>query len=114
MKMNAQVIQTSFKVRISWPDYERHCQHVAEHIAAVPGLLWKAWIINEARKEGGGIYLFESVAAADSFLNGPIVSQIETNPAFEDVRIRSYDLLDEPSAVTRFCPAASAMSGSLS
>jgi len=114
MKMNAQVIQTSFKVRIAWPDYERLCQKVAEHIAAVPGLLWKAWIINEARKEGGGIYLFENAAAADSFLDSPIVSQLEANPAFEDVRIKSYNLLDEPSTVTRFSSAASAMSGSVS
>ena len=112
--MNAQVIQTSFKVRIAWPEYERICQKVAEHIAAIPGLVWKAWVINEVRKEGGGIYLFESAAAADSFLNGPIVSQLETNSAFEDVRIKSYDLLDAPSAVTRFCAAGPAMAETLS
>ena len=32
---------------------------LAEQYAAVPGLRWKIWIINEAEGEAGGIYLFD-------------------------------------------------------
>jgi hypothetical protein len=107
MKMSPQVVHTSFKVRISWPDFEHGCRDVAHHIANVPGLVWKAWIVNASRGEAGGVYLFESVEATDAFLNGPLVAQLEQNPAFEEVRIRRYDLLEEPSAMTRFAvPAA--------
>jgi hypothetical protein len=108
MTTNAQIIQSSFKLRISSADYEQICRQVAEHIAEVPGLVWKAWILNEARQEAGGVYLFESKEAADAFLEGPVISQLENNPSFADVRIKTFDLLTEPSAVTGLCVAAGA------
>jgi hypothetical protein len=102
MKTSAQIVQTSFKVRIPWADYERRCQQVAEHIAAVPGLIWKGWVVSEARSEAGGVYLFESKESSEAFLEGPIVSMLENDPAFEELRIKTFDVLEEPSLVTGF------------
>ena len=100
--MNASILQTSFKVRIPRDAYEELCEEIAQQIACVPGLLWKAWVFNEARNEAGGMYLFESKCALRAFVDGPIVAQLKSNPAFGDVRLSTLELLETPSAVTRF------------
>ena len=100
--MNASILQTSFKVRIPRNDYEEFCEDIAKQIAAVPGLLWKAWVFNEARNEAGGMYLFENKCALRAFVEGPIIAQLKSNPSFENVRLSTLELLESPSAVTRF------------
>ncbi len=102
MNSEARLVCTNFRVKIAWPDYERLCVEVAEQIAAIPGLIWKAWVVNETRQEGGGIYLFDSEETAANFLQGPIIAHLENHPAFEDVRIKSLSLLAEPSRLTYF------------
>ena len=100
--MNASILQTSFKVRIPRDDYEEFCEDIARQIAVVPGLLWKAWVFNETRHEAGGMYLFENKCALGAFVEGPIVAQLKSNPAFEDIRLSTLELLESPSAITRF------------
>ena len=100
--MNTHMVLTHFKLAVPHGDYKRQCDQVAEQIASVPGLVWKAWVFNEARNEAGGIYLFESANAVEAFLAGPIVTHLENHPALTDVRIKTFDVLDSPSKVTRF------------
>ena len=104
--MNTHMVLTHFKLAVPHAEYKQLCEQVAEQIAAVPGLVWKAWVFNEARNEAGGIYLFENESAVDAFLSGPIVANLESHPAFEDLRIKTFDVLDAPSKVTRFLSAA--------
>lgn len=40
---------------------------LAESIAAEPGLIWKIWTEDHAGGRAGGIYLFDSPAAAQSY-----------------------------------------------
>jgi hypothetical protein len=100
--MNGSILQTSFKVRIPRDDYETLCAQIARQIAAVPGLLWKAWVFDETRSEAGGVYLFESKHALRAFVDGPIIANLRTNPAFENVKLRTLELLGMPSVITRF------------
>ena len=100
--MKPHMLVTSFKLRISRAEYEPLCQEVAAQIASVPGLLWKAWIFHDGRNEAGGVYLFQSEAALEAFVSGPIISQLENHPAFEAVRIKTFDVMEEPSALTHF------------
>jgi len=40
---------------------------LAEGIAQAPGLLWKLWTESAAEARAGGVYLFESRAAAEAY-----------------------------------------------
>jgi hypothetical protein len=103
--MNTHMVLTHFKLAIPQADYKCLCEQIAGQIAAVPGLVWKAWVFNEARNEAGGIYLFESANAVEAFLDGPIVTDLENHPALTDLRVKTFDVLDVPSKVTRFYSA---------
>jgi hypothetical protein len=93
-------VQIQFDLR-SPAEYRGLADHVAGAVAAVPGLIWKVWILDEERGRCGGVYLFADRAAANAYLEGPIVSRLRTNPAVSNVDVRLFDVLEGPSVITR-------------
>jgi hypothetical protein len=63
----------------------------ARAIAAVPGLIWKVWILDEAAAELGGVYLFASRAQAQAYVDGPILEQLRQDPRVVRVEHRTWD-----------------------
>ena len=57
--MSEKLLQLNFKFSVTGDEYTQAVSPLAEKYAAVPGLRWKVWIINEAESEAGGIYLFD-------------------------------------------------------
>jgi hypothetical protein len=49
----------------------------------------------------GGIYLFESEGAAQSYLDGPIVGALKTSPAVSNISAKLFDVLESHTAMTR-------------
>jgi len=94
-------VQIQFDLRCTPAEFRGHADHVAGAIAAVPGLLWKVWILDEERGRAGGVYLFADRLAATAYLEGPIVSRLRENPAIASVEVRLFDVLDGPSVITR-------------
>lgn len=45
--MTQQILQINFKFHLSCDAYREAVAPVAEPIAAVPGLLWKVWLLND-------------------------------------------------------------------
>jgi hypothetical protein len=70
-------------------------------LAGVAGLMWKVWILNAESQEAGGIYLFDSKASADAFLNGPLIAQIKALPAIRDISVKQFEVMKGVTAVTR-------------
>lgn len=99
-------VQIDFAFNGSVAEYTRLAEHVAPHIAAVPGLIWKVWIIDEMRGRAGGAYLFANDAAATTYLEGPGIAQLRNNPTVRDVSIRRFDVLAAPSVITHAVHAA--------
>ncbi len=99
--MSQKILQINFKYHVSRAEYETAVAPAAEPIAAVPGLLWKVWILNEAEQEGGGIYLFANGQALDVYLNSEIVAAIVSNPILSDFSVKQFEVMDEVTAVTR-------------
>ncbi len=99
-------LQIQFDLRCTSAEYRGLAEHVASAIAAVPGLLWKIWILDEERARGGGVYLFADRAAATAYLEGPIISRLRGNPAVSGIEVKLFDVLDGPSVVTRGVPAS--------
>ncbi len=79
----------------------RYTDDRAAQFLAVPGLHWKIWLDGEADRMAGGIYLFEDRAAAEAYVNGPIVARLKGNAELSEVEIRVFDVRERMSAITR-------------
>ena len=99
--MSLQILQIVFKYGVSAAEYKRAVSPMGDDIAAVPGLRWKIWIINEVESESGGIFLFDDEAAVQAFLEGPVAAQVTTHPALSDFSVKQFDVMEAETAVTR-------------
>jgi hypothetical protein len=73
---------------------------VAPAFAEVPGCDWKLWIIDEAKNEGGAVYLFRDESSLKQFLDSPLVASVLSNPALENFDLRATDVIPGLSEVT--------------
>ena len=94
-------LQIEFEFTCTVDEYRHIAAQRAPILASVPGLVSKLWIVDPERRHAGGAYLFSDRAAANAYLEGPIVAGLRANPAFRNVSVRSFDVLSAPSAVTR-------------
>jgi len=94
-------MQLNFKFSVSGSEYEQAVSPLANQFAAVAGLRWKIWMINEAEGEAGGIYLFEDEASVKAFLEGPLAAQVTSHPALSDFSVKQFDVMEKVTAVTR-------------
>jgi hypothetical protein len=99
--MSGRILEINFKFSVSPTELMEGFGPLTEAIANVPGLRWKVWSLNEAERAFGGIYLFDDEASANAYLAGPIVAQLGEHPALSDITAKQFDVLEEPSAVTR-------------
>jgi len=107
--MSQKLLQVNFKLKGSPSEYRAHCQSIAQAFADVPGLNWKIWILNEAEKEAGGIYLFEDERALAQYLAGPLPAKAKDNPLFADFTAKTFDVIEEATSITRGPIAAAAI-----
>jgi len=73
---------------------------VAPKFSAIPGCSWKIWLINEDKKEAGGVYLFESAGELEQFLNGPLFASVANNPAFSNLETNTFGVNEAASEIT--------------
>ena len=99
--MSQKILQVNMKFSIPRADLEAAWLDVAQPIADCPGLRWKVWLMNEVEHEAGGIYLFESEAAAQSYLAGPIVAALKSSPPVSNIDAKLFDVLESHTAITR-------------
>jgi len=99
--MSQQILQINFKFNVSREQYESTCASLAEQFAAVPGCVWKVWLMNETDSEAGGIYLFADEAAVESFKGSPLVAAMLVHPALSDFNIKRFEVLTDVSRITR-------------
>ncbi|WP_198371873.1 YdhR family protein [Roseomonas rosulenta] len=78
----------------------RYTDDRARQFLAVPGLQWKIWLDGEEDRRAGGIYLFDTRAAAEAYVNGPIVARMKANPDITDLQIRIFDVRERMTAIT--------------
>jgi len=100
------IVQINFKFKKSKSDVEKHWLEGAPIFGPngkVKGLLWKIWLMNEAEKSAGGIYLFKDEASAKAYVNGPIIAGARTCPGCSayDIEIRTWDILPEHTKISR-------------
>jgi len=86
---------------ITRSDYEGVCNELAPAFAAVPGLISKHWLADEANNTYGGIYLFQDQAALDGYLASELFAGVGGNPALANATAKPFSILEGPTRVTR-------------
>jgi hypothetical protein len=99
--MAKQILQINFRFNVKPEEYTAAAAGMAEDFAGLNGLEWKVWIMNEERKEAGGIYLFKDQASLDAYLEGPLAAAVTSHPALADFSVRQFAVMPENTAVTR-------------
>lgn len=99
--MSGKILQINFKFNVPRADYEQAVSPMADDIAAVSGLRWKVWLMNEAESEAGGIMHFGDEASLQAYLEGPIVAAITSHPALSDFSVKQFDVMEDQTAITR-------------
>jgi hypothetical protein len=99
--MSAKLLQLNFKFNVSGAEYEQAVSPLANEFAALPGLRWKVWILNEAEQEAGGIYLFDDEASVKAYLEGPLAAQVTSHPALSDFSVKQFDVMENVTGITR-------------
>ena len=99
--MAEKLLQVHFGLNVAPAEYRHIASAVAESFARVPGLRWKIWIVDEQKREAGGVYLFEDQRALEAFAASDLAKTIATHPALKNVTMRASDVMPEETAVTR-------------
>jgi hypothetical protein len=99
--MSEKLLQLNFKFNVSAADYEGAVAPLAQDFAAVPGLRWKIWLMNEDQHEAGGLYMFEDAQSLSVYLEGPLAEGVKSHPALSEFSAKTFDIMDNLTAVTR-------------
>jgi len=99
--MSVKILQLNFKFSVTGDEYGQAVSSLASQFAALPGLIWKIWMINEADQIAGGIYFFQDEASVKAYLEGPLAAQVMSHPALSDFDAKIFDAMDGITAVTR-------------
>jgi hypothetical protein len=99
--MPGKIVQINFKFSVTRAEYEQAVSALAGDFAALAGLRWKVWIINEADQEAGGIYLFEDAASVKAFLEGPLAAKVTGHPALSGFSVKQFDVMEDVTKTTR-------------
>jgi len=99
--MAGRILQLNFKFSVSRAEYEQALSPNVSDFAALAGLRWKIWFINEAESEAGGIYLFDDEASVKAFLEGPLAAAVTSHPALSDFSVKQFDVMEDETAITR-------------
>jgi len=98
--MKKKVFITKFNYSIPTGEFKKIMPAVAPEFSAIPGCCWKIWLINEDRKQAGGVYLFESATELEQFLNSKLLASVANNPAFSNFETNTFGIEEEASALT--------------
>ena len=95
------ILQINYRFNSSRAEHTALVTPMAEPIAAVPGLLWKVWLLNENEQEAGGMYLFESGEAAQAFVSSPPITSFAAHPSLSSFSVKLFEAVESLSKITR-------------
>ncbi|MDE2436410.1 MAG: YdhR family protein [Sphingomonadales bacterium] len=97
----ATIVQINFDYDVSEDELEQRSNPERARIfQSVEGLCWKVWLRDADRRESGGIYLFETRASAQAYVDGPIAAAVCKLPDSSNHSIKIFDVRENVSAVT--------------
>jgi hypothetical protein len=98
--MTKKILTTKFNYSAPTEEFKIIMPIAAPGFSGIQGCLWKIWLINEADKEAGGVYLFESAKELKQFLNSNLFESVSQNQAFSNLQTNIFDVAEEASVIT--------------
>jgi hypothetical protein len=95
------ILQINFNLNVPAAEYQKLVDSVAHAFLDVPGLRWKIWLLNAAAQEAGGIYLFDSQASLEAYLNGPLVARLRGLTSIRNISTKQFEVMPDATALTR-------------
>jgi len=95
------ILQINFNLNVPAAEYQNMADSVAHVFLNVPGLRWKIWLLNPGAGEAGGIYLFDSQAYLDAYVNGPLVAHLRELPSIRNISIKQFEVMPAATELTR-------------
>lgn len=105
--MHIQVVTFHLK-GLTREDYLGACNQLAPAIAQVPGLISKTFIANPETNTYGGVHVWRDRESMDAYRGSELWRTIEGQPAFVGLVSEDFEVLEEPSRVTRGLQAVAA------
>ncbi|MDH3269052.1 MAG: YdhR family protein [Ignavibacteria bacterium] len=99
--MSERLLQINFNFSVSSGEYEQAVNSLVDQFANLPGLMWKIWIMNENKKEAGGIYLFEDEASLNEFLTGSLAKTVTSHPALSNFSVKPFTIMHDLTEITQ-------------
>jgi len=96
----ASVLTTKFNYSMPTEEMKIIMPVVAPKFSEIPGCCWKIWLINEDRKEAGGVYLFESDTELEQFLSSSLFASVANNPGFSNLQTHTFSVAEAASVIT--------------
>ena len=97
--MSNAIVQINFDLTVPAAELHKHATQIADRFNQIDGLVWKIWIVNESQQITGGIYLFENIGKAQTYVDSDIVADLRRN--WTNVEVKVFDVMEEPSRITR-------------
>ena len=98
--MIKRTLTVKFNFSMSTEELKLIMPAVAPKFSEIPGCCWKIWLINEDRKEAGGVYLFESASELEQYLKSNLFASVANNPAFSNLQTNTFGVLEAASVIT--------------
>ena len=98
--MTKKAFITKFNYSMSTEELQKIMPAVAPGFSKIPGCCWKIWLFNEDRQEAGGMYLFESLAELEQYLDSDLFASVANNPAFSNLQANIFSVAEAASVIT--------------
>jgi Putative mono-oxygenase ydhR len=99
-KNTKKVFTVKYNYSMTTEEFKKLTTSAAPKFSEIPGLCWKIWLINEDRKEAGGVYLFESATDLEQFLNSTLLAALRNNPAISNLQTNTFGVAEAQSIIT--------------
>ena len=105
--MHIQILTFNLK-DVTQQDYRALCDKLAPKFAAMPDLMTKYWLADPATNTYGGVYIWTSRAAMETFMAGETAAAVVAHPNLANLASKDFGVLEAPTRVTRGLMSAAA------
>jgi len=98
--MTRKVFTAKYNYSMPTEEFKKITSSVATKFLKIPGLHWKIWLMNEDRKEAGGVYLFESAPDLERFLNSTLFAALRNNTAISNLQTNTFGVAEATTVIT--------------
>jgi hypothetical protein len=99
--MSQKMLVTNYNYNVSFDEYKKMTAELGQAFADVPGCIWKIWLVDDAKKEAGAVYLFKDNESLQNFKSSALVASVLSHPALSNFDLKERDIVTEVSKVTR-------------